>query len=330
VLKKIERLVDLVHPLTEGFEKETCRQITQSLTLFSWCNYCSKSDENVPSVEYVSNLGYGSFGLDNDEEIPRNERVWKSILGNYEYRLTDELDTVLAKSVERGFFIKNEFMKSANKINEQFLRSKSEKASHDAWNVYHDSFENNQDEVIEVLHRSLKENVKQISPTNLNGAVTLFRELGQSEIASEVIDFYIQERSDEIELFNMKENHFFGDIEDLEIVEKFNDKYTASIVDENAEQVLMRIAGENGWNQKDEIVLANTSEDEYYDLFKTQRGRHLSRWVHTCLKFGTSVNASDTQKEISKRVTSVLKRIASESQVNRLRVRKFGIEIDDE
>lgn len=328
VLKKIERLVDLVHPLTESFEKETCRQIIQSLTLFSWCSYCSKSDRNVPSLEYVSTLGYGSFGLD-DEEIPENEKVWKSILGNYDYRLTDELDAILAKSVERGFFINNEFMETAKKANDQILRSKSETASHDAWNVYHDSFENNQDEVIEVMHQSFIKNAKQISATNLNGTVTLFRELGKEKLASEVIDFYIKERSEEIELFNMKENNFFGDIKDKEIVAKFNEHYAASIVNENAEQVLLRIVEENGWSDKDEIILANTSEEEYYDLFKAQNGRHLSKWVNRCLQFGAYGNASDTKKEISKRVTNTLKRIASESAVNRLRVRKFGIEIDD-
>ncbi len=329
VLKKIERLAELVQPLAEGLEEETLRQIIQSLTLFSWCSYCSQSDESIPSVEYVSKLGYSSFGLDEGDEISAQEKQWRSVLGNYEYELTDELDAELANSVERGFFIEEDFLPVASKINDQYLASKSERASHDAWNIYHDSFDNNQEEVIKVIFDSLKANAKQISPTNLNGVVRLFRELGEDELASESIDLYIKERSEDIELFNMEENNFFGDIKDPEVVEKFNQKYAASVVDENAEQVLARIAGENGWNQKDEVILANTSEDEYYHLFKSQRGRHLSKWVHTCLKFGKFGNASDTKIEISKRAIGALKRIAAEDEVNRLRVRKFGIEIDD-
>ena len=329
VLKKIERMIDIAIPLAEGLEDAVKQQVIQSLTLFSWCYYCSKSDNNIPSIDFVTNGGYSSLGLGKDEDIPDTEKSWRSTLVNYDYKLTDELDLVLADSVKRGYFISDEFSRNAKIINDRLLEAKSEKDSHDAWNIYHDSFENNQDEVIDVIYNSLKENTKQISPTNLNGAVTLFRALGRDDLATEVIDLYIEKRSDEIELFNMKENNFIGDIKDTEVVDKFNEKYNSSIITENAAQVLGRISGENSWNQEDEIVLANTSTEDYYKLFKSEKGRYLSRWVNTCLKFGNYGSASDVQKEIAKRATEALKRIGAESEINRRRVLKFGIEVND-
>jgi hypothetical protein len=98
---------------------------------------------------------------------------------------------------------------------------------------------------------------------------------------------------------------------------------------ENAKQVLDRIAGKNGWNQSDEVVLANTSVDDYYTLFKTETGRHLSSFVTTCLKFGQFRNASDQQKEISNRATEALRRIAAESEINKMRVKKFGVSTEN-
>jgi hypothetical protein len=126
----------------------------------------------------------------------------------------------------------------------------------------------------------------------------------------------------------MKEINFFGDIRDEEILNKFNGEYQASATVESASDVLKRIAGKDSWNQKDEVVLANTSVEEYYQLFKNERGEHLSSYINTCLKFGQFGNVSDQQKEISNRVTEVLKRIAAESELNKLRVKKYGVKID--
>jgi hypothetical protein len=127
----------------------------------------------------------------------------------------------------------------------------------------------------------------------------------------------------------MKENNFFGDIRDKEVIDRFNDVYNQSVTTETAKQVLDRIAGKNSWNdQSDEVILADTSVDEYYDLFKSEVGRHLSSFVTTCLKFGQFGNASEQQKEIASRATEALRRIAAESEINKRRVKKFGVDLD--
>lgn len=56
VLKKIERLVNLVLPFTNEYEPEIQQQVRHSLVLFSWCFYCESND--VPSLNFVTELGY--------------------------------------------------------------------------------------------------------------------------------------------------------------------------------------------------------------------------------------------------------------------------------
>ncbi|MBY0446853.1 MAG: hypothetical protein K2Q15_16785, partial [Burkholderiales bacterium] len=179
------------------------------------------------------------------------------------------------------------------------------------------------------LYDSLKKNCKYITPRNLNGTVFLFRKLGKEEKASEIIDIYIDSRKDEVELFNIKEVNIFGDLIDEEIINKFNVIYSQSVATETAKQVLDRIAGQNGWNQNDELVLGSTTVDNYYTLFKSENGRHLSSFVTTCLKFGQLGNASEQQKEIARRATEALRRIASESEINKMRVKQFGVNLED-
>lgn len=329
VLKKIERLVELSIPLMEGYEQEIKYEVVHSLALFSWCYYCSNSAEEIPTLEFSTNLGYSFLGIGDDKEENEAEQKWKSMLQDYGYQLTDDFDLVLAESVRTGYFVEEDFKREAGKKNNAIIASKSEGSFSDAWKLYHDSFDNNSDDVIGGLYESFKKNTKYISLINLNGAVTLFRELGHGAKASEIIDIYIQERKDEKELFNLKENNFFGDVIDPEIVNKFDEIYEASVTTESATQVLERIAGKGGWNQSDEVVLAKTTVDEYYELFKSEKGNHLSSYVNACLQFGKFSNSSDQQNEIAGRAIQALKRIASESEINRRRVRKFGIELEN-
>ena len=159
--------------------------------------------------------------------------------------------------------------------------------------------------------------------------MNLFRELGESNKATELINYYIEKRKSETLLFNLKESNMFGDSIDAEIIEKFDAIYAEIEEAESAIQVLKRLSGKSGWNQKDEAILAGTSVDDYYEIFKNEKGEHLSSYIRTCLKFGQFSNSTEQQKKIAQLATDALKRIAAESNLNRLRVKKFGIEIDN-
>lgn len=326
VLKKIERMINLVLPLTAGFEPEIKDQVRHSIVLFSWCYFCAS--EGAPPLEFVTSMGYDQWGLGEEEEADEKRKAWKNLVNEYGFQHTDELDLVFAEAVKTGYIDEVSFRLEASNRNKQLLAAKSQESFSKTWRLYHDSFDDNRDEVLSKLFDSFKRNVKNITPGNLNGTVKLFRELGEGERASEIIDLYMNERGAESELFNLRENNFFGDVKDKEILERFDEKYRASVTVESAAEVLQRIAGTNGWNQKDEVVLANTSVDEYYNLFKNERGEHLSSFIYACLKFGRIGNANDQQKEVARRAIEALKKIAAESELNRLRVKKYGIEID--
>ena len=112
-------------------------------------------------------------------------------------------------------------------------------------------------------------------------------------------------------------------------MEKFTSIYDKSVKTESALEVLARISGTNSWNSEDVIILANTNEDQYYQLFKSINGEELSSYVDRCLEFGRYSNPSKQYKSISENATKALQKIGSESELNRRRVRKFGIEVSD-
>lgn len=328
ILKKIERLVNLSLLFTEDFEPEIADQVMHSLVLFAWSYFSSKSNTEIPTLEFITSKGYTLIGI-GDEEVSEQEKKWQTTLQAYNYQFSDELDLLLAEAVKTGYLVEEDFKEKAFAKNQQIVASKAEGSFSEAWRLYHDSFSNNGDEVINKLYDSFKENCHYITPMNLNGTVSLFKELGEKDKATELIDMYTESRKDETELFNMHEINAFGDIKDKEIIDKFNVIYKKSVTTETVKQVLDRISIGSGWKASDEVLLANTSVDEYYRLFKSETGRNLSSIVTTCLKFDRFLNANDNQKAITSRSTEALRRIASESEINKRRVMKFGVNIED-
>ena len=325
-LKKIERLVRLVKHKLNNLEPEVVRQIVHSLVLYGWCHYRA-GDPSIPPLDYVQKIGYALFGLGEKENISDDKKAWHSRLQNYGYQVTDELDEILARAVKTGYIVDADFDKAAEEKNLQIVAAKATGSFTDAWRTYHDSFDNNQDNVISALHESFKVNAKYITPLNLNGTVQLFRELGEDEKAEDLIESFIKARASEPEIFNLSGYPLAGEITDKKVRDAFDKAYEGASIRESPKQVLMRLSDSNGWSHQDEIVLAETTVDEYYELFKTESGDHLTEMVNACLRFGRFSNANERQKQIAENAVKALTRIGKESAINALRVRKFGIEL---
>jgi len=328
IIKKIQRLAEFLVPMLKRFESEVTSQAFHSLTLFSWCFY--STDDEVPKYEYVKNIGFKLYGLGNkdDEPVPERDQKWNAILQNYNYLNTNEFDLQIANAVKMGYVTEKDLLREAEKLNSQIRESKSQGSFKGAWRLYHDTFENNQKEVVDGLYTSFRTNVKYISSSNLNGTVWLFRELGEDERANELFKYFIENRKDEKGIFDLSHDTF-GDITDELIKTEFYKIHETVRVKKNLKDVLSAIAGKNGWGGDDEEILASASVDDYYRLFIEEKGEHLPNYVNTCLKFGRFGNASKKQKKIGESATQALRKIANESAINRLRAKKFGITLND-
>ena len=329
VLKKIDRLVKDVQPYLHVYEPEFIEELMHSLVLLTWSNY--SASEGAPPLGFIKNIGFNFWGIGEeaiDKDLEGGDRKrWKTLIQEYGYTQTDELDLVLADAVESGFLNQEKFILLAKEKNTALLNEKARGSLRKVWDLYHNSFDNNQEELVFQFMNAFKKNPTHVTLTNLNGIVTLFRGLGEDKKASELIDLFIQAKKGQNEIFNLEKTNFFGDQPDDEIVNKFNAIFQDSLVTENISVVLNRIMPKNGWSPKDESVLAQASTDDYYQVFKAEKGDHLASFVQMCLSFGRFANASPQQQLIANKAIDALKRIANENDLNKMRVRKFGIEI---
>ena len=323
VLKKIHHFADLIEESLDGLEAAVLNHALHTLCLLAWCFY-TPNDES-PDYDYAKRSRLNIPGLDDDEQLNVEEQRWSAILQDYGFTQVDDLDLVIADMIENGYVDENRLSAVANKRNEQVLRELGEQSYSDIWDMYHNTFADNQEEFIATLYKGFKTWVDFISTTNLHGTVRLFRGVGRNDLASDVIDYYIEQRQSEGELFNLENQPFSVDITDSELIKKFQDIHLSNSTTRTLRQVVHAIAGKNGWSPIDEQILADHSVDDYYTLFKAEAGEHLSSCVNACLQFGRLGNATERQQEIGRRSVEALIRISKESPLNALRVKKFGI-----
>lgn len=327
-LFKTKRYLSILSTKISDLEIEAQREVVSSVVLFCLCFYRA-GNPLIPPLDYVVNIGNKLFRIGNNKEIPENEKPWHKFLMSFGYRTTNQLDKVLARGVEAGFFDLEEVNKIATARNEEVLQHKSAQEFHDAWSLYHNTFEENEDQLIEELQRSLVRNAKTVSPTNLNGTVVLLRDLGREEIADRLIEQYVLARKDQPKVFDLNDYAFGGDVTDSKIREVFASEYEKIDNRPSLLDVLERLSTTNGWSPIDEEVLAESTPEDYISIFDSERGEHLDQYVRVGLKFREWSNGNDVREKIGRNLEEALQIIGKRSRLNRRRVKKFGVIVED-
>ena len=326
VIKKIERSVRKAEALVAEFDKQVLRQAVNSLTLLGWSVY---EPTKAPSIDYLERKNtFDSFKADKEKPVPDTEAAWNALLGMYGFSSMDEFDLALLKGIRNGYFDPSSIKKSGSELDKKIKAGSLDAFFNAAWRMYHDSFDDNQDRVLDAMYDSFFKGARYITPMNMSSTVTLFKELGRRTQAGEMIKHYIDVRGAKRELFNLR-SHPFGDrVSDPEVIQAFKDKYATFKQEISPTEILLRIGNTHSWNSEDIITLSSIPVDEYYKIFRATKGPDLRMIISACLMFDSMMDATPDYQEIPKRAKEALKRIGQESPINARRVKAYGVETD--
>jgi len=325
LIKKIERAALRLEELVIGLADQVLIQAIPSLAVLGWSLYDRNS---APSLEFLrqrGSLAALTRQKKGDAVLPQ-EAAWNALLDAYRWSGFDEFDEVLLDGIRDGYFELARVQKYAADIDAKAKAARSTNAFIAAWDRYHDSFENNQDEVLDAIYEGFREGVRYISPVNLNGTVWLLKELGRHEQAAQIIKLYVEAHGGDPALFDVDRSAFAGMVDQPEVVEAFRTKSASFIRNVDVDAVLLSMAGRNGWTAEDITTLAAVLVDDYCKIFKRYSGKQLHDILNVCLQFDRVAGATAEMREISKRAKEALTRIGGESAINATRVRKYGVE----
>ena len=327
VIRRIDRLARSLYPLVEKYSPEVFDSALSSLALFTWAN---DQPNEAPSIEFIRSLSTQWAVLASDDEFEgeqKDEVVWRSKLEEYGYKWTDEFDLCLLDGVLAGYFSAASIEPHAKEFNDRVLAIKADGSFEQAWEAYHGSFDDNADQVLDGIYAAFKKNFHHITPLNVNGTVTLLKELGREEQANELIKLYVEGRNEEHGFFDLREYAFSHEITDPDLIKAFDDKVSSMKPRQDFKAALL--SARDGWNKEQLEIISNARVQEYTETFKNSSGDELRRLLSNAMQFARIANPSPEMSKIVSNTKAALQEIGRESAINARRVRRFGIEITD-
>ena len=196
----------------------------------------------------------------------------------------------------------------------------------EAWRLYHDSFDDDQEQTLDGIHSAFVANIGHIDVVNFSQTVAFFKELGRPQQAAEMLAAYITAHRDNTAVFDIENHPFRNQITEPDVIHAFQQQQNAAAAQVDAAAILRNMAERHGWHPDDLAILATVSVDEYRRIFKEHRGDVLHGIINMCLQFR---GQADNQGIISERARAALELIGRESPMNALRVRKYGIRVGE-
>lgn len=323
VLRKIVGLVEIMHEIAAKLHPQVMEQAAHSLVLFAWCYF--DSDDKKPTLQFLR--GWNSFTWEQkgEEEDPKHSG-WTKLLQTYGLIHLDEFDLAIFNVIERGYLEETGFAEAAQTLDAQFRAQDLEQSFTTAWNLFHNTFDDNREELIQTLYDSFKKSVKHITPINLDGTTKLLRELDRGDLADELIDFYLDARAADKGILDLDDHPFSREIKDPVIWERFNKRKAETKLLIPLSEAVMHIVEHAGWSNTQIEALQAASEDDFYALFKQDHGDELSRIIACCLQFE---DKEEKHKPIWEKARAALIRIGKENPLNAIRVRRYKVIFED-
>jgi hypothetical protein len=322
VIKKIERLSRQIEPLLTRFAPEVLKTAVHSIVLFGW----SKFQPNLaPPLAYLSGNQMERFiSRDKGKKVTPEELEWDAIITAYQFTHFDDFDRELLKFVDTGILDFKNVESRAAEFDRQVALRKESGSYEQAWRPFHDSFGDNLDEVKASIVQGLKNSVHVASLTGLNESIKLLKEIGFRDDAKDLLDFFSTQKLDR-SFWDPTRDHFRSGPYDPDIENEIASQQ-AKLVESFVPDLELVRACET-YNAEAIKKLAEVSIDEYYRMVKSKDGAELRRLIQAGLNFKRIANASPEMREVVRRMEEALKRVGSESTLNALRVRKYGIDI---
>lgn len=325
IMQRIRWVIETLLPYVKDKDIVLTRQLIHSSTLLTWCYYSRGA--GVPSYDFIKSDGFAVWGIataEKKKEKSEEDKAIEKVMYEYGYSGSDEFDLNICQFLEHGYVIEKDFIDVVESFQEKALKNNLDGSFTQAWELFHDTFSNNEKELVETLRKRFMDGVKWISLGNAMGTVKLMRELKQDDIGDELMQCWIDmAKKENKDLLDLRHAHLFAGSVD----EKFRDAVQHAYAEDKAlpslSDTIVDISKRNGWSVDQIEAMSQASPDDYYAFFKSINGdRDLGAYVKTCLQFG-GYKDDERHQKIYVAASEALKRIATESHLNAVRVSRF-------
>jgi hypothetical protein len=253
----------------------------------------------------------------------------RQVLRRYGFGHADEFDLVLIEAVESGFIDKGRLLEEAAKLSEKMALADRTRSFSEAWDAFHNSLEDDADAVLDRIYESFKTDFQAITPSNLNGTIRLFKEFGREAQAKEMLELYVNEKVAESDFWDLMSSPLGDHVTDPEVREGFASKFNSIKPAFSPNEFLRALTAKNSWDREELAEMARLTPNDYVAIFKAAERKEISSVIGAALYFRNISNKDEYMTAMTSAAEAALRIIAGENPLNRMRMRKFGVVIDD-
>ena len=328
VIRKIERLAQRLVALLQGYDPVIVGEAVATLVLASWS---VQQPSLAPTIEFLR--GYNELAMSahfGEEHVDPDTERFQAMIAKYPFKWANELDQTIMDGAEAGYFVESSVKEAADRIATEFKRNNRNSDYTRTWQeLFHGSLATDDDEFLDALHRNAIKDAGITNAANINSAVYMLRDNGRADQATEVVDAFMKAHVGERpEFFDLSDHFSRSDSMEDGLRDAFEAARASYIDPRDPLDVLREIGGRQGWDQRDVMVMAKQSADDFERMFEELNGEEVRQSIETIrLLARTDRPESDT---IERATSEALRRIAAKSPLRARKVARFGVKPNDD
>lgn len=322
VLKKLRRMTDLVEAALSNCNDEILLEYVNHSTILLWSFYMrSEALSHSFVVKQLSTSSWAAYLNEEKAEPTEEERRYKSITSAI--RIAPSIfDSHILDYLKCGYFDLNVINRE---VQEQILKAEIRHASarlNAVWTLYTDSFLPNKLEIVEQFRTVLREEVSRLPVREYSDALGMLDSLGNDP--KDLMHLYLELHKDELTSVEGQDSRIARRVSYLPMRKEI-DEWAVEHRKLELDDITLSIAKHQGWNPGDIEFLATLTADDYYRWIQSAPS-DLPLKLRSGLLFFRNLSGSqpeDNEKysKIYASVEAALRRLASESDIGKLRVK---------
>lgn len=321
VIRKIRKLVTAAALHLSNYHPRVLDQAVKTLTLVGWVQY----EPLAAPREWLENaIELARNPSDFDDFIPDEEDMGKEsdvqiMMRHYQMDYLDPFDLELLEGAKRSFFDAGTLKPAADLVQREIEVLDGSNTIRDAWISLHESFDDNESDVVDPIIEVMERCLPFASLIHLNQAVRFLRIIDRGPQAAQLLEKYQKARASDF--WDLDGPYLFGRVET-----DVRDAAKAAHAPNVREPIAILESWTESSPQQAEIkAIAELGVDGLFKIFTSARGGQLQGAIRGALIFSARANRSEKEELVLENAKQALKRIASTSRLNAFRCEQFGL-----
>lgn len=314
ILNKIKRLANIFIELTKNtLDEAVVSQVIQALVLYSYSFYAR--NEKIPHVKFLEKYNY--WDIETHKDYPE----WSALLQKYQYSHMDNLDKVIMRAVESGFFDLPALLTELEDQEAIKRKQKLEEKYNDAFRKFYTDYQTSDEEQVNRIITAYYECAKYVSIPGLDLLLESLEHVGQISKVNTIIDHYLSLHADGDVLKYSDSDPFNGRIKNAKLRTKMEGLKLLNTAVPTLKEVLIKFGPQQGWSNIEEEIIMDASENDYYNVIKTTIGHENADILSSIRSFFTSQDVNlRSAFEVAKK--AIIK-LAEESPLNHFKLKEY-------